>query len=56
MKSKIIRFLLIGVITANLINCAKKGIPTGGDKDIDPPVVLSTVPENLSINFNKKKN
>ncbi|MEN1785885.1 MAG: Ig-like domain-containing protein [Bacteroidota bacterium] len=41
-------------ITA-LWQCARKGSPTGGPKDVDPPVLLRTEPENLSINFKAKK-
>lgn len=41
------------IITA-LWQCARRGTPSGGDKDITPPVLLKTDPENLSINFDKK--
>ncbi|MDT0606541.1 Ig-like domain-containing protein [Croceitalea rosinachiae] len=34
--------------------CAKRGTPTGGPKDITPPVLLRTEPENLSINFDEQ--
>ena len=33
--------------------CAKRGTPSGGPKDVTPPVLLRTVPENLSINFDQ---
>lgn len=55
MKSKIIRFLLLSAIAINLINCAKRGTPTGGDRDITPPSVVSTSPKANTINFNEKK-
>ncbi|GGG38803.1 Ig-like domain-containing domain [Bizionia arctica] len=34
-----------------LANCANKGRPNGGDKDIAPPVIVKSVPENFSTNF-----
>jgi uncharacterized protein (DUF2141 family) len=34
-----------------LANCANKGRPSGGDKDIAPPVIVKSVPENFSTNF-----
>ncbi|NKI31468.1 Ig-like domain-containing protein [Croceivirga thetidis] len=45
-------FILFFVIA--LINCARRGTPSGGPKDIDPPVLLRAEPENLSINFDAK--
>ena len=41
--------LLLGVLL--LVECAKKGSPTGGAKDTIPPVIVRSVPENYSINF-----
>ncbi|MCX7551068.1 Ig-like domain-containing protein [Xanthomarina sp. F2636L] len=34
-----------------LANCANKGTPGGGVKDITPPVIVKSVPENFSTNF-----
>lgn len=34
--------------------CAKRGTPSGGPKDVTPPVLLRTEPENLSINFDEQ--
>ena len=34
-----------------LVQCANRGNPTGGAKDIDPPVIVRTVPKNLNTNF-----
>jgi hypothetical protein len=39
----------------SFIRCANIVSPTGGPKDIVPPVVLLTTPENQSSNFNKKE-
>ena len=36
-------------------NCANRGTPTGGDKDITPPVITKSLPENYSINFNSEE-
>ena len=39
----------------SFIRCANIVSPTGGPKDIVPPVVLLATPENQSSNFNKKE-
>jgi len=36
-------------------SCANPIPPTGGPKDLDPPVLLSTYPENKSLNFNQSE-
>lgn len=46
--SNLILAITIGLILAN---CANKGSPQGGDKDVDPPVIVSTSPKNYSTNF-----
>jgi len=55
MRSKIIRFFLYTALVINLINCAKKGSPTGGEKDITPPVVVSSVPAPFTTNFTNEE-
>lgn len=45
-------FLSLGLI---LISCANRGTPTGGEKDIEPPIIVRTVPENLSTNFDSQE-
>ncbi len=35
--------------------CAQKGTPTGGPKDITPPVLVKAEPPNMSINFKAEK-
>lgn len=37
------------------IGCAKQSAPTGGPKDVDPPVPLRSNPVNYSTNFKGKK-
>ncbi|WP_282123194.1 Ig-like domain-containing protein [Algibacter mikhailovii] len=46
--SNFILSIFIGVI---FINCANRGNPEGGPKDEDPPVILSSSPENYTTNF-----
>ncbi|MEO1012987.1 MAG: Ig-like domain-containing protein, partial [Bacteroidota bacterium] len=36
------------------LQCARRGNPTGGPKDVEPPVLLRADPENMSINFDAK--
>ena len=44
-------FSIFFVIVVLLSGCAKQGMPTGGPKDVDPPVQKRTVPENRSLGF-----
>ena len=46
--SNLILAITIGLI---LVNCANKGSPDGGEKDITPPEIVKTTPENYSTNF-----
>lgn len=50
-----LRRILVGLflffITAALVQCAKRGSPTGGPKDVDGPILLKAEPDNLTINF-----
>lgn len=43
-------FLFVGIL-AMLVNCANRGTPTGGEKDIVPPEITRSSPENYSTNF-----
>jgi hypothetical protein len=45
-------FVLIGIA---LSNCAKMGSLQGGPRDVTPPKVVNSTPENYSVNFNKDK-
>lgn len=51
---KTYRLLLLLALLA-VSGCAKQGLPTGGPKDTTPPKVLSTKPENGSLNFAGKE-
>ena len=43
--------IIVSVICITIFSCAKKGRPSGGAKDITPPVMLKSTPENYSTNF-----
>ena len=53
--SFICKALIIALIAApallSPVGCAKSGTPEGGPRDTIPPVVVRTVPENYSVNF-----
>lgn len=54
MNRTLSNFILLVFICALFINCANRGTPEGGPKDLDPPKIIKTEPENYSINFNGK--
>lgn len=55
MLQKILSYtFLILIITASY-QCARKGSPTGGPKDVTPPVLIRAEPENMSTNFKEDK-
>ena len=37
------------------MQCANRGTITGGEKDVTPPVIIKSVPENYSTNFSAKE-
>ncbi len=45
---RILGFLFIAL---TLASCANRGTPTGGEKDILPPKITASHPENFSTNF-----
>ncbi|PKQ44896.1 Ig-like domain-containing protein [Confluentibacter flavum] len=55
MNKTLSNFILIVFISALFINCANRGNPEGGPKDLDPPKIIKTEPENYSIHFNGKE-
>jgi len=55
MSQKLSNFIFIVVISLVLANCANRGNPTGGEKDITPPVITKSIPENYSTNFNTQE-
>ena len=56
---EIVKRIFSGIFIFFLIlafwQCAKRGNPSGGPKDITPPVLVKTEPENLSINFKAER-
>ena len=52
---RILSFAFLFFCITALWQCAQRGAPSGGPKDIAPPVLLKTEPENFSTNFDSKK-
>ena len=55
MMGRILGLLFVALMVISFVQCARRGNPTGGDKDITPPKLLKAVPKNKSINFNAKR-
>jgi uncharacterized protein (DUF2141 family) len=55
MHKRLSNFIFLVVISLVTLNCANRGTPTGGEKDITPPVIIKSEPENYSINFKTKE-
>lgn len=51
--NRIIIVLLMAVPVISLFNCAKQGSPTGGPKDVDPPVAVQEIPPQKTVHFNE---
>jgi len=51
MKRFLSNFILLLVIVLLFSQCANRGTPSGGEKDIEPPVITKSEPENYSTNF-----
>ncbi|MGM5469341.1 Ig-like domain-containing protein [Flavobacteriaceae bacterium LMO-SS05] len=49
-KSLFQNLVLIFVIIA-IASCANRGTPSGGEKDIEPPQIIKSEPENFTTNF-----
>ncbi|MGB3466564.1 MAG: Ig-like domain-containing domain [Cyclobacteriaceae bacterium] len=45
-------FSVIAVISFMLYSCANQGTPTGGPRDTIPPTIITSVPQNQSLNYN----
>ena len=50
-----IKYILALLFIVAIISCANRGMPDGGLKDEDPPVITRSVPENFSTNFKSKE-
>ena len=55
MKYRLLFFLSVSVLALSLWQCARRGSPTGGEKDTTPPVLLLATPENETTGFQGKK-
>lgn len=55
MFRRILGYIFILLSITAFYQCARKGTPTGGPKDVTPPVLIRAEPENMSTNFQGKK-
>lgn len=55
MIKKFSQYLLTIAIAILLVQCAKRGTPTGGPIDEAPPEILRAVPDNYTVNFVNQK-
>ncbi|MBQ4819967.1 Ig-like domain-containing protein [Aquimarina sp. MMG016] len=53
MSKRLYTLLLGALCTILVVNCAKKGSITGGDKDETPPVFVKALPPNFSTGYDK---
>ena len=51
MRLSLVRILSFILIAITIASCANRGTPSGGEKDILPPEITKSVPENFSTNF-----
>ena len=52
---KLLSFFFVILMGSALWQCAKRGNPSGGPKDITPPQITRTEPDNFSTNFKAEK-
>jgi uncharacterized protein (DUF2141 family) len=55
MKKNLIHILLILGIALLVVQCAKRGSPTGGPIDEEPPQILRASPDNFTTNFENEE-
>jgi len=55
MNRSFANLLFVAVISLIFINCANRGTPQGGPKDVEPPQILKSEPENFSTNFTEQE-
>ena len=54
MRKILSNLILLSFIGLIIVNCANRGNPDGGPKDVTPPVIVESVPENFTTNFKVK--
>ena len=54
MKNKIIQLAIFVALAQLFWYCANVGVPTGGEKDETPPVVLKSIPKANALNYQDK--
>ena len=52
---KSINILSILFVVLSTIGCARRGAPSGGPKDEDAPIMIKTIPEYKTVNFDKNE-
>ncbi|WP_298419324.1 Ig-like domain-containing protein [uncultured Kordia sp.] len=55
MKHRLLFFSIAALLFLSLINCAKRGVPSGGDPDTEPPKMVKSQPEEFTTNFDQKR-
>ncbi len=55
MIRRFVAILFLFLLAAALWQCARRGSPTGGPKDITPPQLVKTEPDSMTINFKAKR-
>jgi uncharacterized protein (DUF2141 family) len=54
MNKTLSNFILLAFIALVLANCANRGTPDGGPKDVTAPIIIDEFPKNFSTNFKGK--
>lgn len=55
MQNRFYNILFFITIALIIASCANRGTPSGGEIDVAPPVIVKSVPENYTTNFNAKE-
>ena len=55
MVRRFVAMLFLLLLVAALWQCARRGSPSGGPKDITPPQLIRTEPDSMTINFKAKR-
>ena len=55
MLKKVANLGFLVVVSLIFSQCANRGTASGGPKDETPPVIIKSIPENFSLNFDSKE-